>query len=48
MDAIAARDKEWNRSQLDVIDIVLNGEVPLLGFELPGGPVSCGGRLPVP
>ena len=41
MDAIAARDKEFNRSQLDVIDIVLNGEVPLLGFEFPGGPVSA-------
>ena len=41
MDAIAARDKEWNVSQLDVIDIVLNGEVPLLGFEFPGGPVNA-------
>lgn len=41
MDAIAARDKEWNVSQLDVIDIVLNGEVPLFGFEFPGGPVNA-------
>jgi len=41
MDDIAARDREWTEQSLDVIDIVLNGEVPLFGFELPGGPVSA-------
>jgi iron complex outermembrane receptor protein len=41
MDDIAARDKESTVQSLDVIDIVLNGEVPLFGFELPGGPVSA-------
>lgn len=41
MDDIAARDKEWTEESLNVIDIVLNGEVPLMGFELPGGPVAA-------
>ena len=41
IDAIAARDKEGTVEFLDVIDIVLNGEVPLMGFELPGGPISA-------
>lgn len=41
MDAIAARDKRWEEVELDVIDIVLNGEVPLGGFELPGGPINA-------
>ena len=41
MDDIAARDKEWTKQSLDVIDIVLNGSVPLMGFELPGGPISA-------
>ncbi|GJM14515.1 MAG: TonB-dependent receptor [Pseudohongiella sp.] len=41
IDDIAARDKEWVRSDLDVVDIVLNGEVPLGGFELPGGPIAA-------
>ncbi len=41
MDAIAARDHEWEIRDLDVIDIVLNGEVPLGGFELPGGPIGA-------
>ena len=41
MDDIAARDKEWTKQSLDVIDIVLNGTVPLMGFELPGGPISA-------
>ena len=41
MDDIAARDREWTEQSLDVIDIVLNGEVPLFGFVLPGGPVSA-------
>ncbi len=41
MDAIAARKKRWEEVELDVIDIVLNGEVPLGGFELPGGPIAA-------
>ena len=41
MDAIAARDREGTVSRLDVIDIVFNGNVPLGGFELPGGPVAA-------
>ena len=41
IDAIAARDLEWVIDDLDVIDLVLNGEVPLGGFELPGGPIGA-------
>ncbi|MBT3529732.1 MAG: TonB-dependent receptor [Gammaproteobacteria bacterium] len=41
MNDIAARDKEVVEDKLDVIDIVLNGEVPLGGFELPGGPIAA-------
>lgn len=41
MDAIAARKKRWEEVELDVIDIILNGEVPLGGFELPGGPIAA-------
>lgn len=41
MDAIAARDLETEIDDLDVLDIVLNGELPLGGFELPGGPISA-------
>jgi iron complex outermembrane receptor protein len=41
MDAIAARDFEWVQDDLTTIDIVLNGEVPLGGFELPGGPIGA-------
>ncbi len=41
MDAIAAREHEWVEDKLDVIDLVLNGEVPLGGFELPGGPIAA-------
>lgn len=41
IDAIAARDSEWVIDDLDVIDIVINGEVPLGGFELPGGPIGA-------
>lgn len=40
VDAVAARDLSSNRDELDVIDIQFNGEVPLGGFELPGGPVA--------
>ncbi len=41
MDAIAARDTERTLDTLGTIDIVLNGELPLGGFELPGGPVGA-------
>jgi len=41
MNAIAARDIEIEASGLDIIDIVLNGDVPLGGFELPGGPIGA-------
>ena len=41
MDAVAARDMEWEDSWLDTIDIVLNGEIALGGFELPGGPIGA-------
>ena len=41
LNAIAARDLEWVIDDLDVIDLVLNGEVPLGGFELPGGPIGA-------
>lgn len=41
LEAIAARDHEWVEDKLDVFDLVLNGEVPLGGFELPGGPIAA-------
>jgi outer membrane receptor protein involved in Fe transport len=41
MNAIAARSKKMEESWLDTIDIVLNGELPLGGFELPGGPIGA-------
>ncbi len=41
MDDIAARDKEETRDTLDVVDIILNGDLPLGGFELPGGPIAA-------
>jgi outer membrane receptor protein involved in Fe transport len=41
LNAIAARDMEYIQNDLDIIDIVLNGEVPLGGFELPGGPIGA-------
>ena len=41
MNDIAARDVERSLDTLDTIDIVLNGEVPLGGFELPGGPIGA-------
>ena len=40
MNDIAARDTERVLDTLDTIDIVLNGELPLGGFELPGGPIG--------
>jgi len=41
MNAVAARSKEMEESWLDTIDIVLNGELPLGGFELPGGTIGA-------
>ena len=41
MDDIAARDQESTNDTLNTVDIVLNGEVPLGGFELPGGPIGA-------
>ncbi len=41
MNAVAARFKEQEQTWLDTIDIVLNGELPLGGFELPGGPIGA-------
>jgi len=38
---IAARDTEWENDELVTVDIILNGEVPLGGFELPGGPIGA-------
>ncbi|MCI5106136.1 MAG: TonB-dependent receptor [Pseudomonadales bacterium] len=40
MDAIAGRSRERVTDTLGVIDIILNGEMPLGGFELPGGPIG--------
>lgn len=41
MNDIAARDTEYEYDQLTTIDVILNGEVPLGGFELPGGPIGA-------
>lgn len=41
LEAIGARDKESEESKLDVFDFIINGEVPLFGFQLPGGPVGA-------
>ena len=38
---VAARDTEWELDELSVIDLVINGEIPLGGFELPGGPIGA-------
>ena len=40
VDAVAAREREGSRDELQTWDIVLNGNAPLGGFELPGGPVG--------
>ena len=40
MNAIAGRSIEIFEDKLDTIDIVLNGELPFGGFELPGGPIG--------
>lgn len=41
IDAIGAREREWTRDELKTIDIVINGDLPLGGFELPGGPIGA-------
>jgi iron complex outermembrane receptor protein len=41
MNDIAARDTEYEYDELTTIDVILNGEVPLGGFELPGGPIGA-------
>lgn len=41
MNAVAGRSIEVLEDKLSTIDIVLNGEVPLGGFELPGGPINA-------
>lgn len=37
---IMSRDREQVRDELNLIDIVLTGDLPTLGFELPGGPIG--------
>lgn len=41
MNAIAGRDKEMNEDWLNTFDVILNGEVPLGDFELPGGVIGA-------
>lgn len=41
LDDIISGDKGSAEDQLDTIDLVFNGEVPLFGFELPGGPIAA-------
>ena len=41
MEAVAGRSRQTNYADLKTIDIVLNGEVTLGGFELPGGPIGA-------
>lgn len=40
-DQIATAFREDNRTELQTFDIILNGEVPLGDFELPGGPIGA-------
>jgi len=39
-DAIFTQDQVDNRDQLQTFDLILNGNVPLGGFELPGGAIA--------
>jgi len=39
-DAVFTQYTEDNRDELQTFDIVINGDVPLGGFELPGGPIA--------
>lgn len=41
MNAIYARGEERIEENLNVLDFVLNGDLPLGGFELPGGPIAA-------
>ncbi len=41
MNAVAGRSIEILEDKLTTVDIILNGEVPLGGFELPGGPIGA-------
>ena len=41
LEDISARDREQVLDELDIIDIVFTGDVPLFGYELPGGPVAA-------
>ena len=41
MNAIAGRSIETIEDKLTTVDIVINGEIPLGGFELPGGPIGA-------
>lgn len=41
MNAIAGRSREMEQTWLDTVDIVLNGEIPLGDFELPGGVIGA-------
>jgi outer membrane receptor protein involved in Fe transport len=41
MNAVAGRGRQMTQSWLDTVDIVLNGEIPLGGFELPGGVIGA-------
>lgn len=41
MEAVAGRSRQSNFADLKTIDVVLNGEVGLGGFELPGGPIGA-------
>ncbi len=41
MNAVAGRSIETIEDKLSTVDIVLNGEIPLGGFEFPGGPIGA-------
>ncbi len=40
-DAIFTRWREENRDELQTFDIIVNGDLPLGGFELPGGSIAA-------
>ncbi|MXY91454.1 MAG: TonB-dependent receptor [Gammaproteobacteria bacterium] len=41
LEAIVARETSYIENKLSTIDIVLNGQIPNFGFELPGGPIAA-------
>jgi len=41
MNAIAGRSRERVEDKLDTIDLVVTGDLPTFGFELPGGPIGA-------